>query len=95
MASELGKYEIRCNSIAPGYIKTGIGADQGMTEEMKARMAQVDAHFSAKTPIHRAGTIEDFEGIGAFLTSDASSFVSGDTIFVDGASHIHAPYAFN
>ncbi|MFN4135086.1 MAG: SDR family NAD(P)-dependent oxidoreductase [Novosphingobium meiothermophilum] len=95
MASELGKYQIRANTIAPGYIKTGIGADQGMTEEMKARMAQVDAHFSAKTPIHRPGTIEDFEGIGAYLCSDASSFHSGDTIFIDGASHIHAPYAFN
>ncbi|MCX7283221.1 MAG: SDR family oxidoreductase [Novosphingobium sp.] len=95
MASELGKYQIRANTIAPGYIKTGIGADAGMTEEMQARMAQVDAHFSARTPIHRPGTIEDFEGIGAYLCSDASSFHSGDTIFIDGASHIHAPYAFN
>lgn len=95
MASELGKYGIRANTIAPGYVKTGIGADQGMTEEMKARMAAVDAHFSAKTPIHRPGTIEDFEGIGAYLCSDASAFHSGDTIFIDGASHIHAPYAFN
>lgn len=95
MAAELGQYGIRCNSVAPGYIKTAIGADQGMTEELKARIAQVDAHFSAKTPIHRTGSIEDFEGIGAYLTSDASSFHSGDTIFIDGASHIHAPYAFN
>lgn len=95
MAAELGTYGIRANTIAPGYIKTGIGTDQGMSEEMAARMAQVDAHFSAKTPIHRPGTIADFEGIGAYLCSDASSFHSGDTIFIDGASHIHAPYAFN
>jgi len=95
MAAELGQYGIRCNTIAPGYVKTGIGGDQGMTDELKARMAQVDAHFSQKTPIHRPGTVEDFEGIGAYLCSDASSFHSGDTIFIDGASHIHAPYAFN
>ncbi len=94
MASELGKYEIRANSIAPGYIKTGIGGDGDMSEEMKARMAAVDAHFSAKTPIHRPGAIEDFEGIGAYLASDASRYHSGDTIVIDGGSLIHPPYAF-
>lgn len=95
MASELGKYGIRANSIAPGYVKTGIGADAGMSEEMKARMAAVDAHFSAKTPIHRPGAIEDFEGIGAYLCSDASAYHSGDTIVIDGGSLVHPPYAFN
>jgi NAD(P)-dependent dehydrogenase (short-subunit alcohol dehydrogenase family) len=95
MASELGKYEIRANTIAPGYIKTGIGGDGELSEEMTARMAQVDAHFSAKTPIHRPGAIEDFEGIGAYLCSDASRYHSGDTIVIDGGSLIHPPYAFN
>ena len=94
MASELGKYGIRANTIAPGYIKTGIGTGGEMTPEMQARMAAVDAHFSAKTPIHRPGTPEDFEGIGAYLASDASSYHSGDTIVIDGGSLIHPPYAF-
>ncbi|EKU74430.1 SDR family oxidoreductase [Sphingobium yanoikuyae] len=94
MAAELGKYEIRANSIAPGYIKTGIGGDGEMSEEMKARMAAVDAHFSAKTPIHRPGAIEDFEGIGAYLASDASRYHSGDTIVIDGGSLVYPPYAF-
>lgn len=94
MAAELGKHEIRANTIAPGYIKTGIGSDQGMTEEMKARVAAVDAHFAAKTPIHRPGTPEDFEGIGAYLASDASRYHSGDTIVIDGGSLIYPPYAF-
>jgi NAD(P)-dependent dehydrogenase (short-subunit alcohol dehydrogenase family) len=94
MAAELGKYEIRANSIAPGYVKTGIGGDGAMSEEMQARMAAVDAHFSAKTPIHRPGAIEDFEGIGAYLCSDASRFHSGDTIVIDGGSLIYPPYAF-
>jgi NAD(P)-dependent dehydrogenase (short-subunit alcohol dehydrogenase family) len=96
MASELGKYGIRANSIAPGYVKTGIGGtDADMSEEMKARMAQVDAHFSAKTPIHRPGAPDDFEGIGAYLCSDASRFHTGDTLVIDGGSLIHPPYAFN
>ncbi|MBT2246693.1 SDR family oxidoreductase [Sphingobium sp. BHU LFT2] len=94
MAAELGKYEIRANSIAPGYIKTGIGGDGEMSPEMQARMAAVDAHFSAKTPIHRPGAIEDFEGIGAYLASDASRYHSGDTIVIDGGSLVYPPYAF-
>lgn len=94
MAAELGKYGIRANTIAPGYVKTGIGGGADLSEEMKARIAAVDAHFSAKTPIHRPGAIEDFEGIGAYLASDASCFHSGDTIVIDGGSLIYPPYAF-
>jgi len=94
MAAELGKYEIRANTIAPGYVKTGIGSDAPQTPELQARIAAVDAHFSAKTPIHRPGAIEDFEGIGAYLASDASRFHSGDTIVIDGGSAIYPPYAF-
>ncbi|QIG80836.1 SDR family NAD(P)-dependent oxidoreductase [Stakelama tenebrarum] len=94
MAAELGKHGIRANTIAPGYVKTGIGGDAEMSEEMKARMAAVDAHFSAKTPIPRPGAIEDFEGIGAYLVSDASRFHTGDTIVIDGGSLIYPPYAF-
>jgi NAD(P)-dependent dehydrogenase (short-subunit alcohol dehydrogenase family) len=89
MAAELGQYEIRCNTIAPGYIKTGMmeGGDPDL-------IARVDAHFSAKTPIHRPGTPEDFEGIAAYLCSDASRFHSGDIIVIDGASAINPPYVF-
>ncbi|WP_317929705.1 SDR family NAD(P)-dependent oxidoreductase [Halioxenophilus sp. WMMB6] len=94
MAAELGKYEIRCNSIAPGYIKTGIGTDGDMPKEMAERIAQVDAHFANKTPIHRVGKPEDFEGIGAYLCSDASSFHTGDTIVIDGGSLVYPSYAF-
>jgi NAD(P)-dependent dehydrogenase (short-subunit alcohol dehydrogenase family) len=94
MAAELGKYEIRANTIAPGYVKTGIGGGADLTPEMEARIAAVDAHFSAKTPIHRPGAIEDFEGIGAYLVSDASRYHSGDTIVIDGGSLIYPPYAF-
>lgn len=59
------------------------------------QMAQIDAHFSAKTLIHRPGYPEDFEGIAAYLCSDASRFHTGDTLVIDGGSVIHAPYAFN
>ena len=88
MAAELGKYEIRANTIAPGYIKTGFSED--IPEEMAK---QIDGLFSAVTPIHRPGYPDDFEGIGAYLCSDASRFHSGDTIVIDGGSVIYPPYA--
>lgn len=78
MAVEFGKYGIRANSVAPGYIKTGM---TGESEEM----TPVDKYMSAKTPIPRPGYPADFEAIAAYLASDASSFHSGDTIVVDGA----------
>jgi len=76
LAVELGQYGIRANAIAPGYIKTGL---------TDSATDQVDKFFAATTPIPRVGYPADFEGIAAYLASDASSFHSGDTIVIDGA----------
>jgi NAD(P)-dependent dehydrogenase (short-subunit alcohol dehydrogenase family) len=76
MAVEFGKYGIRANSIAPGYIKTLMTGED---------MNPIDQHFASKTPIPRPGYPADFEGIAAYLASDASAFHSGDTIVIDGA----------
>ena len=76
MAVELGQYGIRANVIAPGYIKTGLTG---------AATDQVDKFFASTTPVPRVGLPADFEGIAAYLASDASSFHSGDTIVIDGA----------
>jgi NAD(P)-dependent dehydrogenase (short-subunit alcohol dehydrogenase family) len=88
IAAEFGKYGIRANTIAPGYIKTGF-----MEGQDPAMVARIDGFFSSKTPISRPGTPEDFEGIGAYLCSDASRFHSGDTLVIDGASLIYPAYA--
>jgi NAD(P)-dependent dehydrogenase (short-subunit alcohol dehydrogenase family) len=82
MAVELGKYGIRANSIAPGYIKTEMTGSA-------AELSPVDQYFAAKSPIPRPGYPADFEGIAAYLASDASSFHSGDTIVIDGACLIN------
>lgn len=88
MAAELGQYGIRANIVAPGFVNTGImaGADA-------ATAKHITEFFASKTPIPRAGTEEDFEGIGAYLCSDASSFHSGDTLVIDGGSLVNPPYA--
>ncbi|MCB2059624.1 MAG: SDR family oxidoreductase [Novosphingobium sp.] len=90
MAAELGKYRIRANTIAPGMIFTEM-----MKQAPKEQQEQLKAFFSAKTPIPRVGYPEDFEGIAAYLCSDASSFHTGDTIVIDGGSVIYPPYAMD
>jgi NAD(P)-dependent dehydrogenase (short-subunit alcohol dehydrogenase family) len=81
MAVEFGKFGIRANSIAPGYIKTG------MTGE--GELSPVDKYMAAKNPIPRPGYPADFEAIAAYLASDASSFHTGDTITIDGGCMVN------
>lgn len=76
MAVEFGKYGIRANSIAPGYVKTG------MTGE--GELSPLDKFMLIKNAIPRPGYGADFEGVAAYLCSDASSFHTGDTLVIDG-----------
>ncbi len=73
---------IRANTVAPGYTKTEM---TGPDEEL----SPVDQYFASKTPIARPGYPDDFEGIAAYLASDASRWHSGDTIVIDGAALIN------
>jgi NAD(P)-dependent dehydrogenase (short-subunit alcohol dehydrogenase family) len=79
MAVELGRYGIRANMVAPGYIRTDLGRDGD-----PAAQAATQEFFASKTPIPRIGYPEDFEGIAAYLASDRASFHSGDIIVIDG-----------
>ncbi|UTH46418.1 SDR family oxidoreductase [Loktanella salsilacus] len=77
MATDWAKHGLNCNAIAPGYFDTPLNA---------ALVA--DADFSAwlekRTPAGRWGKVEELVGAAIFLSSKASSFVNGQTIFVDG-----------
>jgi NAD(P)-dependent dehydrogenase (short-subunit alcohol dehydrogenase family) len=77
MAVEFGKHKIRANVVAPGLIMTPM---MGGEQNEKA-LAGV---FGPQVPIGRVGYPADFEGIGAYLCSDASSFLTGETITIDG-----------
>ena len=78
LAVELGKYKIRANVVAPGMIITPM---MGGSAEIEKMLSDI---YSPQTPLGRMGTVEDFEGIGAFLCSDASSFMTGETVIIDG-----------
>jgi len=78
LAAELGQYNIRANVVAPGLIITPMmGSDPRVEQGLQA-------HYGPVTPIRRVGYPSDFEGIGAYLCSDASSFMTGETVTIDG-----------
>jgi len=83
IASEYGKYNIQCNGIGPGYIATP------QTAPLRERQADgsrhpFDSFIVAKTPAERWGTPEDLMGPALFLASEASDFVNGHVLYVDG-----------
>ena len=77
MAADLARHNIQVNAISPGYFAT----------EMNKALVE-DEEFSAwvtrRTPAARWGSVEELSGALLFLSSEASSFVSGQNIFVDG-----------
>ena len=78
LAAELGKYKIRANVVAPGMIITPM---MGGSAEVEKMLSDI---YCPQTPLGRLGYPEDFEGIGAFLCSNASSFMTGETVIIDG-----------
>ena len=83
IASEYGEYNIQCNGIGPGYIATP------QTAPLRERQADgsrhpFDSFIIAKTPAARWGNPEDLAGPAVFLASEASNFVNGHILYVDG-----------
>ena len=83
ICSEYGEHNIQCNGIGPGYIATP------QTAPLRERQADGSRHpfdqfIVAKTPAARWGTPEDLMGPAVFLASDASNFVNGHILYVDG-----------
>lgn len=83
ICSEFGEHNIQCNGIGPGYIATE------QTAPLRERQADGSRHpfdqfIISKTPAGRWGTPEDLMGPAVFLASDASDFVNGHILYVDG-----------
>lgn len=77
MATDWAKQGLTCNAIAPGYFDTPLNA--ALVED-----PEFCAWINKRTPTGRWGQIEELVGACVFLTSSASSFVNGQTLFVDG-----------
>lgn len=83
ICSEYGEYNIQCNGIGPGYIATPQTAPLREIQPDGSRHP-FDQFIIAKTPAARWGNAEDLQGPAVFLASDASNFVNGHVLYVDG-----------
>jgi gluconate 5-dehydrogenase len=77
MAGEWGTHGIRVNALAPGYFRTDLNAALAANEEFSGWLEK-------RTPMRRWGDVDELAGAIIFLASDASSFMTGQTMFVDG-----------
>ena len=83
ICSEYGGANIQCNGIGPGYIATPQTAPLREIQPDGSRHP-FDQFIISKTPAARWGTPEDLVGPAVFLASDASNFVNGHILYVDG-----------
>nr|WP_281193086.1 gluconate 5-dehydrogenase [Erysipelothrix rhusiopathiae] len=78
IASEYGEHNIQCNGIGPGYIETP------QTAPLRVDGHPFNSFIISKTPAARWGKPEDLMGPAVFLASEASDFVNGHILYVDG-----------
>lgn len=81
LAVEFARYGITANSILPGHIATAMTAKNYANEKFANAILP-------RIPLRRWGTGDDFEGIAVYLTSNASSYHTGDTFLIDGGFFI-------
>ncbi|MEM8747851.1 MAG: glucose 1-dehydrogenase [Actinomycetota bacterium] len=77
LCADLGPLGVQVNTLAPGYFDTELTSELVADQEFSAWVA-------ARTPAARWGELDELGGVAVFLASDASSFVNGQTIVVDG-----------
>ena len=75
LARELGSRGVRANSVAPGFVETEM--THGLDADQRDQIVR-------RTPLGRLGTAGDVSGADCFLLSDASAFMTGQVLVVDG-----------
>jgi 3-oxoacyl-[acyl-carrier protein] reductase len=79
LSVELGPHNIRVNALAPGVIETQL------TAELYKKRPELKEQRLKNVPLRRLGTPEDVANVALFLASDASNYISGETIAIKGA----------
>jgi 3-oxoacyl-[acyl-carrier protein] reductase len=82
LAIELGKYNITVNAIAPGFIMTDM--TKAVAERLGISFQELIESKVKQIPVNRAGTPEDIAQAASFFASPASSFISGQVLYVAG-----------
>ena len=86
LAIELGPFGVNVNAIAPGFIVTD------MTDDTARRVGVEPEEYrkgaAAVTPVRRVGYPEDIAAAAAFLCSDEASYITGQTLYVDGGAKL-------
>ncbi len=80
LALEWAAHDIRVNAIAPGWFPTRINESQ--------LAGPAGQYFKGRNPMRRLGEMQDLDGIVLMLASDASRYMTGSVITVDGGHHI-------
>jgi 3-oxoacyl-[acyl-carrier protein] reductase len=79
VAKEMASRNVRCNVICPGFIQTE------MTETLNEKAKE---EYSKSIPLSRFGTAEEVASLTCFLLSQASSYMTGEVIKIDGGLYI-------
>ncbi len=82
LALEWGSHNVRVNAIAPWYFRTPL------TEKLLNNEAYYN-EVTSRTPLRRVGNVKELIGPAVFLASEASSYVTGHTLFVDGGMSVY------
>jgi 3-oxoacyl-[acyl-carrier protein] reductase len=86
LALELGPFGINVNAVAPGFIVTDMTDDTARRVGVEPEAYREAA--AAATPVRRVGWPEDIAAAAAFLCSDEASYITGQTLYVDGGAKI-------
>lgn len=77
LALEWARYDIQVNALCPGYVKTPMN-------EKELSQEKIYNHIIGKIPMRRIGEVPDMTGAAVFLASEASNYMTGQTLVIDG-----------